>query len=139
MTTTEDLRWANDRLESAEEEGRDGRRVLGHGQGARAVVCAASSVQCSLQAALFSVGVEPLDRHPAVPGQLHARRSRFPKPLRERVDDRVDAGQEAVRYRNDAPYGDRARLRIRFVMFRVSTVAVALVDRSSRVRHQVMV
>ena len=130
--------WAWDRLQSAEEDEEYGRQALKAGRYARAVAFAADSIDGSLKAILFALGIDPAEEHHTAPGELHAHRHRLPREFRDASLVWIETGKIGVRHRNIARYGNTklGRTRSQVEAFRDPHLAEDLLGRALQLRIQ---
>lgn len=133
---TSDRRWAAEFLQDAGYDLHDATTELRLRRYARAVTRAASSVELSVKAALFSVGIEPPEEH-KLWRFVQARRSAFPKDYRAWAEVWAEANETTARLVVRARYGDRTRDRLPSDIFDGPREAEETVSTARQVFEQV--
>ena len=134
---TDNRRWAESYLRSAEFDIEDGVSDLKRKRFARAVARAGSAVEYSLKAALFSAGAIDVPEEHRIWEYARRRRHFFPKDYQEWVDRRASANEEMADSVVKAKYGSRVNDRLPEEIFSHREEAEAAVATAKEVQGQV--
>lgn len=134
--TRPDLRWAREYLRMASNELEDANRSNEKNDYAKAVRHAAQSVEYSVKAALYLVGIQSPDKHHDY-ALLRRHRADFPREFRDWIEVWAQANEETQKLVVRARYGSREKDQLPSEIFTRPDQAQEEIDRAGQVLSNV--